>query len=195
MKKSLLLLTLFALLITPTLAYASPKEDPERGKSLQAQENKMQKSQGSVSSENASEKSIEARTKVEITSDSFEIRGQITFVAEDGSYFTVGENEIHIDPFKSGKYIQKGNVTEGAFVRVKGIVENDILYATEVKLEAQGKFGHPPTRIKVTVDATQSASDTASHTATPSAKLTLKGTLDAVANFLKNLVQSIADLF
>ena len=82
---------------------------------------------------------LNTNNSVKIENDKFEIRGTVDSVSTNS--FTVNSQSISIDPSLVKSYRQKGILEAGQDVKVKGTIQNSVLYAQDVKV-MEGALGN-----------------------------------------------------
>jgi len=191
MSKLTLVLPSLLLLLVPAVAMAdqhSP-QGPKVDIKINTHSETNEKEDHNLSIHNTLVATGSPKLRFAETGDLFDIRGTIDSVGT--GQFSVGGHLIMIDPSKTGRYNQKGDLEVGAFARVNGKIIDGEHFATEVKIEAQGKLGHPPTRISIHFPT---ASGSATHSATPSASIRIRGPIDQVIQVLANILSFLKNL-
>lgn len=204
MKNKTIFLFLLLFVLTPAAALAKEGSDDHSGDDHGRFEVRINQNQigNRIEVENEVEVEQQKRVRFEVKDNKFEIRGEITSIGDNS--FVIGSQTIRISPATTGKFEQKGNLAVGAFAKVEGVIINNIFFATEIKTEAQGRFGTPPARFKFKVDgvnhhvpgSTISATPSAFPIASSSARVEIKarGPVDQVIKFIESILASLKNL-
>lgn len=205
MKKTTILLPIFALLLLTSAVYA---HGDNRGRGRGGDEARVR-----VEFEQGFEV-----PKFEIEGQTFEITGEVTSIS--GNSFVVFGQTVMIDPSRVAEFEQKGILAVGNIVKVEGIIEGGTKFAREIKVLGMGagrfKFevrgvntqaspqpsASPSPSASPNSSPSPSASPTPSGSPSPSAspasdvqvEVRARGPIDQVVAFLEQVLDFLRDL-
>lgn len=206
MKKFLPLFTLIFLLLLPTLTFAHENKN-ENGNNRSRFELKVENEQDDD----------ENHVRLEIGTQEFEIRGEITEISSN-TFVILGQT-ITIDPSQVSEFKQKGILKVGNIAKVEGVVVGSTKFADEIKVigTGQGRFkfeiegltlpsssSSPTPSVSPSPSASPEATSSASPSPSPSpeataaanvsVKIKAQGPIDEVIAFLEQVLSILKNL-
>lgn len=188
--KTLLILFLTIFLFSKTIALA---DNEKKGGKETKSEIKIEKLETTHNEEEEDEDENEIEEN-EQEKNKFKIKGEIT--AYDGSFLTVNEQLIKIDPTVTEKLKIVGKLAVGMNAHIKGKIINGSFYTEEIVIDNRNKNKISPTptpTISLTPSVSPTPTASTTPTVTPTPTLTINEEIEEEMG-LKKLLEALSRL-